>query len=136
MTFGEKLKKYRIEAGMTQQELAHKANISTNTIMNYESGRTYPKKRETYVQLAEILGVNADHLHNENDEFLSDVTAAYGSRGARQAKELIAEVSGLFAGGELAPEDMDEMMKAIQDAYWIAKENNKKFAPKKYQRGK
>ena len=34
MTFGEKLKKYRIEAGMTQQELAHKANISTNTIMN------------------------------------------------------------------------------------------------------
>ena len=85
MTFGEKLKKYRIEAGMTQQELAHKANISTNTIMNYESGRTYPKKRETYVQLAEILGVNADHLHNENDEFLSDVTAVYGSRGARQA---------------------------------------------------
>ena len=39
--------------------------------MNYESGRTYPKKRETYVQLAEILGVNANHLHNENDEFLS-----------------------------------------------------------------
>ena len=70
-------------------------------------------------------------LHNENDEFLSDVTAIYGSRGARQAKELVAEVSGLFAGGELAPEDMDEMMKAIQDAYWIAKENNKKFAPRK-----
>ena len=54
--------------------------------MNYESGRTYPKKRETYVQLAEILGVNADHLHNENDEFLSDVTAIYGSRGHGRQK--------------------------------------------------
>ena len=49
----------------------------------------------------------------------------------QSANKIVAEVSGLFAGGELAPEDMDEMMKAIQDAYWIAKENNKKFAPRK-----
>ncbi len=27
---------------------------------------------------------------------------------------------------------MDEMMKAIQDAYWIAKERNKKYTPKEY----
>ena len=32
----------------------------------------------------------------------------------------------------MAEEDMDLMMKAIQDAYWIAKEKNKKFTPKKY----
>ena len=43
----------------------------------------------------------------------------------------MAEVTGLFAGGEMAEEDMDIMMKAIQDAYWIAKDKNKKFAPKK-----
>lgn len=36
----------------------------------------------------------------------------------------------LFAGGELDQDDMDEMMKAIQDAYWIAKEKNKKYASK------
>lgn len=56
----------------------------------------------------------------------------YGSRGKQQAHALIAEVSGLFAGGDIAEEDMDEMMKAIQDAYWIAKENNRKYTPKKY----
>ena len=44
------------------------------------------------------------------------------------------EVSGLFAGGNIADEDLDVMMKALQDAYWIAKEKNKKFTPKKYRR--
>jgi len=38
----------------------------------------------------------------------------------------------LFAGGELAEDDMDEMMLAIQEAYIIAKKNNKKYTPKKY----
>ena len=48
----------------------------------------------------------------------------------------MAEVTGLFAGGELADEDLDEMMKGIQEAYWIAKEKNKKYTPKKYRKSK
>ena len=106
MTFGEKLRKYRIEKGLTQAELAKVAGLGLKTITNYESGTTYPKNREVYKTLANILGVDADHLHNENDDFMSDVTAQYGSRGAKQAKELLEEVTGLFAGGELADEDM------------------------------
>ena len=31
---------------------------------------------------------------------------------------------------KLADEDLDEMMKGIQEAYWIAKEKNKKYTPK------
>ena len=38
----------------------------------------------------------------------------------------------MYAGGDLADEDMDAMMKAIQDAYWIAKKKNLKFVPLKY----
>lgn len=58
--------------------------------------------------------------------------AKYGSKGRRDARELMEEVSGLFAGGDLADEDLDEMMRGIQEAYWIAKEKNKKYTPKKY----
>lgn len=58
----------------------------------------------------------------------------YGRRGARQAQELLAEVTGLFAGGEMADEDMREMVDAIQEAYLIAKKNNKKYTPKKYRK--
>lgn len=43
----------------------------------------------------------------------------------------MVEVTGLFAGGELDQDDMDEMMKAIQDAYWIAKEKNRKYVSKR-----
>lgn len=134
MKFGEKLRKYRLESGMTQSELAKQAGINVNTISNYESGKTYPQNREVYSILAKILGVNPDHLHNENDDFLSDVSAKYGSRGARQAQELIDELTGLFAGGELAEEDMDAMARAVQEAYWDAKEKNRKYTPKKYRK--
>lgn len=132
MKFGEKLRKYRLEKNMTQSELSKKAGINVNTISNYESGKTYPQNREVYTILAEILGVNADHLHNENDDFLSDASAKYGPRGARQAQELVEELTGLFAGGDLAEEDMDAMARAVQEAYWDAKEKNRKYSPKKY----
>ena len=42
----------------------------------------------------------------------------------------MGELTGLFSGGELAEEDMDELMLAIQKAYEIAKENNRKYARK------
>lgn len=67
---------------------------------------------------------------------MSDVTAQYGSRGVKQAKELLGEVTGLFAGGEMADEDMREMVDAIQEAYLIAKKNNRKYTPKKYLKDK
>lgn len=136
MRFGEKLRKFRTEKGMTQAELAKEAGLGLNTISNYESGRTYPQNREVYTTLANILGANPDNLHNENDDFIIEAAAQYGSRGARQAKELLDEVTGLFAGGELADEDMREMVDAIQEAYLIAKRNNKKYTPKKYRKDK
>ena len=71
-------------------------------------------------------------LKDDNADFVIKATEKYGSRGNAQAERLIKEVSGLYAGGELAEEDMDAMMKAIQEAYWIAKEKNRKFVPKKY----
>lgn len=132
MKFGEKLRKYRLEKGLTQAQLAEQAGLKRNTISNYESGNTYPQNREVYKILADILGVDPDHLHNENDDFMTDVRAQYGSRGDRQAKELLDEVTGLFAGGEMADEDMREMVDAIQEAYLIAKKNNRKYTPQKY----
>ena len=41
-------------------------------------------------------------------------------------------MSGLLAGGTLDDEALEGAMKALNEAYWIAKENNKKYTPKKY----
>ena len=119
---------------MTQDEFAKAIGVSLRTITNYETGERYPKKRETYYRMAEVLKVDVNYLLTDDEEFLLEAEAKYGSKGVRQAKALVAEVSGLFAGGELADEDLDEMMKGIQEAYWIAKEKNKKYTPKKYRK--
>ena len=41
----------------------------------------------------------------------------------------------LFAGGTLSEDALDGAMKALNDAYWRAKEKNKKYTPKKYRSG-
>ena len=65
-------------------------------------------------------------------EFTIQASEKYGSRGRRQAEKLVKDVEALYAGGELEERDMDAMMRALQDAYWRAKEINRKFVPKKY----
>ena len=131
MKFSEKLRRARINAGLTQSQLANELGVSLRTVTNYETGDRYPKKRELYKKMAEVLGVEVNYLLTEDEDFIADAGEKYGVKGARQAQELLSEVTGLFAGGCLAQEDMDEMMRAIQDAYWIAKEKNRKYSPKK-----
>ena len=41
---------------------------------------------------------------------------------------------GTVAGGSLSEEALEGAMKALNDAYWIAKAKNKKYAPKKYRK--
>ena len=134
MKFCEKLKEARTRAGLKQEELAKALGVSLRTITNYESGERYPKKREIYYKLAELFPTEENYFLNEDEDFLLTAVEKYGSKGAKQARELMEEVSGLFAGGNIADEDLDEMMRGIQEAYWIAKEKNKKYTPKKYRK--
>ena len=120
MKFGEKVRAARLAAKYSQRQLADMTGIALRTIQNYESGERLPKQKENYQLLATALNVDVE------------ATEKYGARGNAQAERLVKEVSGLYAGGELAEEDMDAMMKAIQEAYWIAKEKNRKYVPKKY----
>ena len=47
-------------------------------------------------------------------------------------RETEGEVPDAARPRKIFQEDMDAMMKAIQEAYWIAKEKNRKYVPKKY----
>jgi len=134
MTFGEKVKNERNRLGLNQNELAKKIGVTRRVISSYENDSSRPRGTERYKKLAEALGVNINYLLSEDEAFIADVEDNYGHRGAKQAKELLAEVTSLFAGGEMADEDMREMVDAIQEAYLIAKKNNKKYTPKKYRK--
>ena len=53
------------------------------------------------------------------------------AKAEKDIEELVSEVTGMFAGGELSEDAIEGAYKALTDAYWIAKENNKKYAPKR-----
>ncbi len=135
MKFNERLKKYREEKGLTQAQLSELAGITTRQIQNYEGGKARPRL-DAAEKIAKALNITTDELLGNADMLVAQAAEKYGARGAKQAQQLTDELTGLFTGGDLAEEDMELMMKAIQDAYWIAKEKNKKFTPKKYRSDK
>ena len=132
MKFGEKVKKARQERKMTQKELAERAGISLRTVLNYEGGERLPKSRKVYASIADALGMDESVLIDDDAEFVLHASEEYGSRGAKQAEELVGRVLALYAGGELDEEDMDAMAAALQEAYWQAKKINRKYVPKKF----
>ena len=134
MKFGEKLRQLRLEKGFTQEEVASAVNVSRRTYIGYEQEGRYPRKRELYSRLAQVLDTETSHLLTEDEEFVSQASNKYGNRGKLQAEKLVAELSGMFAGGELSDSDKDAVMIALQKAYFDCKENNKKYTPKKYRK--
>ena len=135
MTFGEKLRKHRKEQHMTQKQLADAVGVGATTIINYESGTTYPQDRTIYSKLAEAFGVDPDYLHNENDMFIDATSAMYGKRGKAQAEQLVENARGLFAGGDLSDEEKLGVLNALQEAFFECKQMNaEKYTPKKYKK--
>ena len=135
MNFGEKIKNARLAKGFSQSALARESGISLRTIQNYELGARLPKKRDTYLALAKALDINEDVLLDDNASFVLRANERYGSRGARQAWDMVADIAAMWSGGEMDEEDMDSIMQAMQEAYWEAKKNNRKYVPKKYRKG-
>ena len=69
MTFGEKLKKLRTEAHLTQDELAEKLFVSRTAISKWESDRGYPNI-ESLKAIAKFFSVTVDDLLS-TDEVLT-----------------------------------------------------------------
>ncbi len=130
MKFGEKIRKLRTEQKYTLADAAAACGISTRAYIAYEQQGTYPRKREIYEKLAALFRVNVNYLLTEDEEFVMQAADQYGSRGKRQAEQLVAELTGLFAGGELSESDRDAVMIALQKAYFDCKADNQKYSRK------
>lgn len=132
MKFSDRLKGLREKNDMTQEQLAKVSGVfPPRTIQRYECGTSRPRL-DAAEKLAKALNISVDQLLGTDGMLVAQAAEQYGARGAKQAQQLTDEITGLFTGGELAQDDMDVMMQAIMDAYWLAKEKNKKYTPKKY----
>ena len=127
MTFGEKIKSLRKSKGMNQTQLANALGVSLRTIRGWEAEGRYPKQHELYQKLADTLGCDISYLMTEGEAFITEAAEQYGSRGAKQAQQILEQAAAMFAGGELTDDE-------IQMLYLDSKKRAKKFTPKKYLR--
>jgi len=132
MLFAERIKQLRVMNGMTQEDLANRLGVVKRTLQNYESGTMYPRNPAIYKKLGEVFDIDPASLISEEDQHVIFAIEKGGAKSRRDVQALVTEVGGLFAGGELSEDDKDKVLKTITDLYWIAKENNNKYTPKKY----
>ena len=78
MTIGEKIAKFRVERGYSQEQLAEFAEVSRQSVSKWEMGRALPQI-DKLSRLCELFGVSAD-------EFLSDKAIPGQAMGAQKNK--------------------------------------------------
>ena len=61
MELGKQIKRYRMEANLSQEELADKVFVSRQTISNWENDKNYPDIK-SLVLMSEVFHVSLDHL--------------------------------------------------------------------------
>jgi transcriptional regulator with XRE-family HTH domain len=100
LEIGQKIKKARLERGLTQQELGDIVGVQKSAIAKYENGRVVNIKRSTLQKIASALNIRPSEL--------------IFTESPRDAADLHARVITDF-----------ELMEAIKDYYLLSEENQR-----------
>lgn len=132
MTFGEKVQTLRKERGLSQTEFGKLVGVSLRTVRGWENEGRYPRYRDLYKKIAEVLECETSYIMTDEESFMTEVAENYGSRGVKQAQSILDQAAAMFAGGDLSDEDQIAFINEIQTLYLDAKKRAKKYTPKKY----
>lgn len=138
MKFNEKLRAARVNARFSQIELAKRVGITERSLYNYEMNDRVPKI-DVVKKIADELGVTVDYLMSDDagpadsqQSFLNNIREDFGSKGAREAQDLLERTAAMFAGGELDQDAKDAFFESLTQAYFLAKKKAKeKYGKKK-----
>ena len=72
LAFGERLRAYRLQAGLTQQELAERSGVGLRTVRDLERGRVGRPRARSVELLVEALGL----AQGDSDRLRSAGTAS------------------------------------------------------------
>ena len=104
MTFGERLKKARLEKGFSKSDLAREINVHYSQIGRYEEKGAQPAG-DILARLANALEVSSDYLMNGTSDDLADSSLT--------DKELLNQ----FKIIEKLPENDKNVVKVLLDAF-------------------
>ena len=140
MDFGEKLKAARLSLNLSQSELAEKTGISERSLYTYEQTGVFPRSGNLR-RIADALNVSVSYLLDEEesdpeksvdrDRFIAEAGTRFGSKGAKEAAEVLSRASALFAGGELDDAAKELFFQSLMEVYLDSKqEARREFAPR------
>ena len=66
MKFNEKLINLRKKAGLSQEELGYKLNVTRQTVSKWELGQTTPEM-DKLIEISKIFNISVDELINESE---------------------------------------------------------------------
>ncbi len=104
MDIGMKMKKARINVGLTQEQVAEALGVSRQTISNWENDKTYPDIISV-IKISDLYNVSLDHLLKEKNEssmsnymeYLEESTNIVKSKEKLMKVILIATYLGIWA---------------------------------------
>ena len=127
MTFGEKVQTLRKERGLSQTEFGKLVGVSLRTVRGWENEGRYPRYRDLYKKIAEVLECETSYIMTDEESFMTEVAENYGSRGVKQAQSILDQAAAMFAGGDLSDEDQIAFLNEIQTLYLDSKKRAKKY---------
>tara|TARA_R110002126_G_scaffold291778_1_gene457810 strand:+ start:10133 stop:11014 length:882 start_codon:yes stop_codon:yes gene_type:complete len=89
---GERMKAFRLGAGMSPEELARRAGVSRAAIYRYESGQS--AKIDTLVKIADLLDVSLPTLLGAGVEYIASAISFFERM--RQLEENVDQITVLF----------------------------------------
>lgn len=94
---GERIKKARLNAGLTQEVLAAYLNVSAAAISQYETGKKFPRLN-VFLKMTDILHVSPEYILGR-DVCVASSDSSYIIRLSKEDLEIISEIkkyAGLY----------------------------------------
>ena len=98
-----RLRTLREAAGLSQQEVAERADLSLSLVAKMEQGRKADPRASTVLALAAALGVRPGQVLEDLTAPPDDFFPGKGKKGKKK-KKLLAELVGAVVGGGHAPD--------------------------------
>ena len=130
------LKKLREKKGITQQELVSLSGVGQGTIGDIERGKIKKSSIKTLEKIAKALKLDEE----EREELFSVLVPKdigvkilqnplyknLDGRGRKQFEDIVEQSALMFNDESISQEDKEKVLMAIQDAFFDAKQKNKK----------
>ncbi len=118
-TFGERIKRLRIAALMTQDDLAAAAGVSTDLIRKLEQGRRHTCSIVSLHRIAAALDVDLGELLGR--ESMPDAAPDAGVVALRESVADVADLLGNVEGEPLSLRDAQRSVTYLWGTYWSGK---------------